>query len=302
MSETLQQPEYQIYKALGDYHLANNPNQAYLCYENAAYLCQDSTEKTRLNTKKQELLLSGNFSVRKTTFIIVSYNGMYFMQKCLESIRAYCAPESYSVIVVDNASTDGVTDWLAEQPDITLILCDENTGFPIGCNIGIQYASPKDDIFLLNNDTRMTHNALFWLRMGLYENEHIGATSCVTNYCGIDQLHDVIFSLPGEYLEYAKTINIPCTNPYEEKNKLWGGAMLIKRHVLDEVGLLDEEFTPGYFEDDDFSMRIYAAGYRLLVCHNCFIYHAGSQSFVQRTDLAEIFQRNRSYMAQKMGI
>ncbi len=293
--------EYEQYERLGDFYLGKNLNQAYLCYENAAFLCNDPEYKEQLHIKIDRLKSGGFLSVRKTTFIILSYNNMYLMQKCLESIRQYCAPESYSVIIVDNASTDGVVEWLEQQPDIMLVLCDVNTGFPTGCNIGIQYANPDDDILLLNNDTRMTHNALFWLRMGLYENSHVGATGCVTNYCAIDQLEDVIFSLPNDYLEYAKTINIPCSNPYEEKNKLWGGGMLIKRHVLEEVGPLDEAFTPGYFEDDDFSMRIHAAGYRLIVCHNSFIYHAGSQSFGKRDDLVEIFVKNRNYMAQKWG-
>lgn len=295
------QGEYALYEFLGDFYLSRNKNQAYLCYENAEFLCTDEMRKSILKTKKEQLQLSGEASVRKTTFVIVSYNSIYLMQKCLESIREHCAPGSYTVIIVDNASTDGVAEWLEQQPDIMLVLCDENAGFPMGCNIGIQYAAPEEDIFLLNNDTRMTHNALFWLRMGLYENEHIGATGCIANYCGIEQLEDVVFSLPGEYLEYAKKKNVPCINPYEEKTRLSGFAMLIKRSVLDEVGDLDETFSPGYFEDDDLSLRIHKAGYRLLICHNSFIYHAGSQSFIKRDDLEDIFTRNYNYLVRKWG-
>lgn len=293
--------EYLTYEKLGDTYLEKNPNQAFLCYENAEFLCTDIEKKKELQNKIEQLLSGGKVTVQKTAFVILSYNNMYLTQKCLESIYKNCAPGAYSVVVVDNASTDGVLDWLKEQPDIMLIGCDENLGFPAGCNVGIEYADPKQDIFLLNNDTRMTHNALFWLRMGLYENDHIGATGCIANYCGVDQLEDVVFSLPDEYMEYAKTINVPCDHSYEEKNKLGGFAMLIKREALDKVGFLDEAFSPGYFEDDDISMRIHAAGYRLLVCHNSFIYHAGSQSFIKRTDLEEIFTRNHEYMVQKWG-
>ena len=293
--------EYLVYEKLGDYYLSKNNNQAFLCYENAEFLCTDPQKKNILKKKKEELQATGSITVRRAAIIIISYNNMYLMQKCLESIYQNCAPEAYSVVVVDNASTDGVLDWLKEQPDIMVIGCDENLGFPAGCNVGIEYADPAQDIFLLNNDTRMTHNALFWLRMGLYENDHVGATGCIANYCCADQREDVVFSLPVDYMEYAKKNNIPCLNPYEEKNKLSGFAMLIKREVLDEVGLLDETFSPGYFEDDDISMRIHAAGYRLLVCHNSFIYHAGSQSFINRNDLEEIFIRNYNYLSEKWG-
>ena len=55
---------------------------------------------------------------------------MYLMQKCIESIRIYCYKPSYEIIVVDNASTDGVTDWLEQQPDIILIKSNTNLGFP----------------------------------------------------------------------------------------------------------------------------------------------------------------------------
>lgn len=294
--------EYALYERMGDELLADNVNQAFLCYENAEFLCADMHEKSRLEQKKQMLLAAGKVTVQRTAMVILSYNNMYLMQKCLESIRETCAPGAYSVVVVDNASTDGVREWLMGQPDdIMVVLNEENVGFPKGCNIGIQYTEQGEDIFLLNNDTRMTHNALFWLRMGLYENEHIGATGCMANYSGLDQLEDVTFDLPGDYTEYAKTINIPMKNPYEEKNKLGGFGMLIKGSVLEEVGLLDEGFSPGYFEDDDISMRIHVAGYRLLVCHNSFIYHAGSQSFIKRPDLQEIFDRNHQYMISKWG-
>ena len=204
-------------------------------------------------------------------------------------------------MVVDNASSDGTSDWLKKQNDIILQYNNSNIGFPAGCNSGIKCANTEDDIFLLNDDARLTHNALFWMRMGLYENDHIGATGCVSNYCGIDQLENVVFSSIEDYQEYAKKINVPNKNPYEEKNRLCGFAMLIKRKVLNQVGGMDEELSPGYFEDDDICLKIHKTGYRMVVCHNSFIYHAGSQSFSKRNDLEKIFERNHNYITNKWG-
>ena len=291
--------EYLLFNYLGDSLLDTNPNQAYLCYENAAFLSPTEELRAVLNDKKHKLINEGNVSVNKTSIVIVSYNAAYLMQQCIESIRKYCSKDAYNIVVVDNASTDGVTEYLKSQSDITLILSDENLGFPAGCNVGIKNSDLKDDILLLNNDTRMTHNALFWLRMGLYENDHVGATGSIANYCGIDQLEDVTFSLPDEYVNYGAKVNVLMKQPYEEKNKLGGFSMLMKREAFDKIGALEEAFTPGYFEDDDISTGIHVLGYRLLVCHNSFIYHAGSQSFIKRNDLQEIFDRNHQFMIRK---
>lgn len=142
--------EYIIYEKLGDEHIGGNINQAYLCYENAEFLCKDENIRAGLTEKKNKLLCNNSLSVRKTSIIIVSYNCMYMMQKCIEAIRSSCPEEACEIVVVDNASSDGIREWLCEQEDIKVILLDENVGFPVGCNIGAQYSEPENDILLLN--------------------------------------------------------------------------------------------------------------------------------------------------------
>lgn len=293
--------EYLFFNYLGDRLLIENVNQAYLCYENAFFLCPDENIKEALKSKKDDLFLSGKVSVNKTSIVIVSYNSCYLMQQCLNSIRKYCAKDAYEIIVVDNGSNDGVSAYLSSQKDITLVLNEKNVGFPKGCNIGIGHAGKKNDIFLLNNDTRMTHNALFWLRMGLYENAQVGATGSISNYCNLEQRVDVRFAMPDQYVEYGKKVNVYMKKPYEEKNRLCGFALLIKRDALNKAGELDEIFTPGYYEDEDICLKIHALGYQLMLCHNSFIYHAGSQSFAKRSDLEAIFARNHKIMKDRYG-
>lgn len=288
-----------IYEKLGDDVLAVNQNQAYLCYEHAEFLCMDLSYKQRLKEKKERLLKEYHIKVRRTSIVIISYNCASLMQQCIESIRKYCNSEAYQIVVVDNASTDGVREWLQQQSDIKLILCNENAGFPLGCNIGMQYAEQENDIFFLNNDTRMTPSALFWLRMGLYQKDDIGGVGAVSNHCGNGQQKDIYFEHAEEYVRYGEQINIPCSHPYEEKNRLCGFAMLIRRSVLEEVGEMDVNLSPGYFDDDDFTVRIGMAGYQLIVCHNAFIYHAGSQSFAGRNDLEAVITKNYYYMFEK---
>lgn len=67
--------------------------------------------------------------------------------------------------------------------------------------------------------------------------------------------------------------------------KLIGFCTLIKRTVLDEMGLLDERFTPGNYEDDDISLRMCEKGYKLYLCHDTFIHHYGSVSWRENVDM-----------------
>lgn len=237
----------------------------------------------------------------KISIVIVSYNNIYLMQKCIESIRSTCTEGTYETIVVDNASTDGVREWLSEQEDLKVILLDENVGFPMGCNIGASYAEAGNDIFLLNNDTRLCEHSLANLATALAGDEELGAVGAVSNYSGNRQELMVEFGLPNEYVEFGSRFNKENQLKLEYRIRLCGFAMLIRRNLWDELGGLDEEFTPGYYEDDDISMRISKAGFKLAVCNNAFIYHAGSQSFAHREGLEEIVERNYQYFVNKYG-
>lgn len=296
---------YELYYMLGYYYLQDNVNQAYLCFQNALLYCGKQEDAMVIAADMQELAESGQVTVRNTAIVIVSYNICYMMQKNIECIRSTLLPGTYRIIVVDNASDDGVREWLREQQDILLIENGQNVGFAPACNQAVralrESSDGQEDIFLLNNDTRLAPNALFWLRMGLYADERVGAAGSLSNYAGNDQQLDIEFTLPGEYLDYGAHRNIPCETPYEERVRLCGFAMLVKGHVWDETGGMDEDFAPGYFEDDDLSMKILKVGYRLVLCHNSFIYHAGSQSFNKCRNVEEMALSHYQLFIEKHG-
>jgi GT2 family glycosyltransferase len=296
---------YRIYAELGDKLFEENIDQAYLCYENARFLCDDPAEKDALSGKLQKALDTGKVSVNKTAFVILSYNNTYFLQRCIESIYTNCDPESFLLVIFENGSTDGTAKWLSEwgeaHEEALIILNDENLGFSGGNNAACQYIPEGYDIFYLNNDTRVPANALFWLRMGLYSAKDVGGVGAVQNYAITDQLEEVNFGAPEQYVEYGAKTNVPMEGPYEEQTKLCGFAMLIKSEVFDKTGGFDEAFSPGYLEDDDLSMQIRSLGYRLLVCHNAFIYHAGGQSFRKNNDVNSLFTEHRKILVSKWG-
>ncbi len=236
-----------------------------------------------------------------TSIVMLTYNKIAHTQTCIESIREYTEQGTYELIVVDNGSTDGTLEWLQQQPDIRAILNTENQGFPKGCNQGIAIAN-GDSILLLNNDTIVTRNWLPNLTTCLFSSPDIGAVGAVTNNCSYSQSIPVNYQNTPEMQSFAAAYNQSDPAKWEERLKLVGFCMLIKKSVVDEVGLLDEVFTPGNYEDDDYSLRIRLAGYRLMLCTDTFIHHFGSISFKDNNALfAQLLRDNAKKFEDKWG-
>ena len=237
----------------------------------------------------------------KTSIIILTYNKLEYTQKCIESIRTFTNENDYEIIVIDNASEDGTLNWLKEQEDIILIANKSNMGFPKGCNQGIEVAT-GNEILLLNNDVIVTFNWLEKLRKALYSSDEIGAVGPITNYCSNYQSIKTTYKTIDEMHEFAKNFNVNKNGDWEYRLKLVGYCMLIKKEVVDKIGLLDEIFTPGNFEDDDYSLRIIKQGYKLIVCHDTFIHHFGSVTFKNDMPVfGDLLQKNSKKFKEKWG-
>lgn len=290
---------YELYLLLGNYYAGFNVNQAWLCYENAEFYCDNDADKEIILQYKDNIEYNTDWNVKKTAIVIASYNQAELMKQCITSIRENNLASSYEMIVVDNHSTDGITEWLRGQKDIKLICNTENKGFPYACNQGIKIAEPESDIFLLNNDTIVTPNAIFWLRMGLYSGDMVGAVGSITNFGSNNQMIEEHFETIDEYLQFGKKNNIPIKNPYEKKIYLIGFALLLKRRALDGIGLLDVRFTPGNFEDNDLGLRLHLAKYQVYLCHNSFIYHYGHGNEQNAHVWDSVIIKNRDKMREK---
>ena len=214
----------------------------------------------------------------KTSIIILSYNTLEMLQLCIASIREYTEVGTYEIIVVENASKDGSAEWLKEQGDLRCIYNEENQGFPRGCNQGLKIAEGTE-LLLLNSDTVVTKDWLSNLRRALYSDPAVGAVSCVTNCCSNNQQIEVSYQGMEEMQAFAADYNKSNPASWEKKTTLVGFCYLFKREVFDKVGFLDEQFSPGNFEDDDYSLRILQQGWDLLLCHDTFIHHFGHASF-----------------------
>lgn len=304
---------YELYFMLGNYYQDKNPNQAYLCYENAEFYCNNNDREFITNIK-EELFQSGQVCVKPVSVVILSYNCLELTALCIDSLRETMSSHMGEIIVIDNASTDGSAEWLkkrdAQEQEksqtghaaLKIICNQENVGFPKGCNQGILVSDKENDIFLLNNDTIVPPNALFYLRMGLYEDPKVASVGSVSNHANNDQIIKAKKASTEAWYKYGEEHNIPMQFPYEKKAWLMGFAVMFKRQILEEIGYLDEAFTPGNYEDNDIGYRILKAGYTQLLCKNSFIFHFGSIGFRKDQKAFDaLLQRNRMILARKHG-
>ncbi len=243
----------------------------------------------------------------KTSIVILSYHTLAYTRLCIESIRTYTEPGTYEIIVVDNGSQDGSVEYLKQQEDVHGIFNAENQGFPRGCNQGMQIAK-GDEILLLNSDTVVTAHWLGQLRAGLYSAEDVGAVGCVTNYCSNGQQIEVPYHSVEEMQAFAAGYNHTDPSQWEERTTLVGYCLLFRREVYQKIGGLDERFNPGNFEDDDYCVRIWQAGYRCLLLKDTFIHHFGSVSFArdespeaqkEKTEKYQALLRRNQHLFQK---
>jgi len=292
-----------LYYTMGNiYELKMEYDRAYLCYEQGEFLCTVEENKGVIKDSINNLINNQDIKVRKTSIVILTYNNLDYTQVCLNSIKNYNEKDTYEIIIVDNNSNDGTREWLNDQQDLKIILNNENRGFPAGCNQGIEVSEKDNEIFLLNNDTVIMPNSIFNMRMGLYSKENIGAVGAVSNSVSYFQQVDVKYDDFNEYLKFSIRNNISNEESYEERLKLVGFAMLIKRDALSKVGLLDERFTPGNFEDDDLSLRLVNEDYKLLLCKDSYIHHFGSISFNKKgNNYGKLLKTNEGKFENKWG-
>ena len=243
-------------------------------------------------------------SVRPLTSIIVlTWNQLPCTQECLASIAAFTS-EPYELIVVDNGSTDGTVAWLQQQAHedqrIRIITNDSNLGFAKGCNQGIE-AAHGEYILLLNNDVVVTAEWLTGLLECYRRKSHVGIVGPMTNnISGIQRVAHADYDDIAGMHDFAQSFR--GLNRYRmiENRRVVGFCMLFSKQLANEVGLLDETFGSGNFEDDDYCLRVELAGYRNFIAGDVFIHHYGSQTFIgNKLAYGQAMQHNMALYRQK---
>jgi GT2 family glycosyltransferase/tetratricopeptide (TPR) repeat protein/2-polyprenyl-3-methyl-5-hydroxy-6-metoxy-1,4-benzoquinol methylase len=233
-----------------------------------------------------------------TSIIVVTHNQLHYTRQCLESLR-FRTDEPFELIVVDNGSTDGSVDYLRAQPEITLISNPDNRGFPAAANQGMQYARGQQ-VLLLNNDTILTTGWLRRMLDALHSDPKIGMVGPLSNSVSGPQEIAVSYSDLASLDGFAWEQGRQHAGEYVDLERLVGFCLLIRREVVDTIGVLDERFGVGNFEDDDYCRRAQHAGYRTVVACDSFVHHFGSRTFfASGLDFGGILRENEQKFRDK---
>ena len=225
---------------------------------------------------------------------IVNYNNKEYLKSCLDSIYSHAPETNFEVIVVDNGSSDGSTEAVKHAfPSINLIENSNNLGFVKANNQGIR-ASKGQYVLSLNNDTIIEDGTLSGLVRFMNEHPDVGACGpkvlnrdgslqyqCRRNFPTISsslfyflRLHRLF---PGKkrFGQYLMTHRN--SDEAGEVDSVSGCCMMVRREVIEEVGILDENFIM-YGDDLDWCYRIKQAGWKVFYVPDYQIVHFGGQS------------------------
>lgn len=215
--------------------------------------------------------------------VLLNWNNYTDSRRCLASLARSTYP-NFKVVVVDNASSDQSGQMLqAEFPGLQFVFNRENLGFARGCNVGIR-ASLEDPecrfVLLLNNDSEVEPGFLEPAIALAMNKSRVGALGGKV-LMGESRLWYAGGSI-DRWRGQARTRGFgePDHGQYdrvEEVGFVTGALMLVPRGVLEEVGLLPDEYFFG-FEEYDYSLTLLRRGYRLYYCPAFRVHHRGDGS------------------------
>lgn len=259
----------------------------------------------------------------KLTIVIVNYNVKFFLEQCLLSVRKAIqqltlnnAENNAEIIVVDNNSVDSSLTMLNTKfPDITLIANKDNKGFSVANNQAIHIAK-GEYVLLLNPDTVVEEFTFQKIVQFMDEHPDAGALGVKMIDGKGEFLPESKRGLPTPTIAFYKVFGLSAIFPksqvfgkyhlgYLDKNKihevdiLAGAFMLIRKKVLDKIGLLDENFFM-YGEDIDISYRITKAGYKnFYFPETQIIHYKGESTKKSSVNYVFVFYRAMIIFAKK---
>lgn len=242
----------------------------------------------------------------EASVIVVTFDNLVFNRLCLESVLEYADSPALELIVVDNGSTDGTVDYVralaAEHDTVRPVFNDANAGFARALNQGIDVARGRM-LVLLNNDTVVAPGWLAGLSRHL-EDPAVGLVGPVTNRTEGDAKVDTDYTTGAEFLAAAAARAHDWAGRRVEVSRLVMFCAALRRDVVERVGPLDEQFGLGMFEDDDYVLRVRAAGYRVECAQDVLVHHFGQATLGKLAatgEYGQLFHANRRRFTEKWG-
>lgn len=226
-----------------------------------------------------EAPLPWNFFMTNVLVIVVVYNGMRWLSRCLGSVS------NYDVLVVDNSSSDGSSEFVSNNfPQIELIRSDKNLGFTGGNNLGIKYAFDHgyDFVYLLNQDAWLEAGALDILLNKASSMPGFAVLSPLQMTNGYESLDHQFAKLYSSSKDEENTLGV------KEVSRVMAAHWLVPVEAFRRIGLFSDLF-PYYGQDDDWCNRARYHGWKIGIIPEARAVHDRAQ----RQELKEsIIDRN----------
>ncbi|NJF25148.1 glycosyltransferase family 2 protein [Thermococcus sp. Bubb.Bath] len=206
----------------------------------------------------------------KASVIIVTYNHRKYVGACLDSVLAN---DPLEVIVVDNGSTDGTSEFVEENfPEVQVIRSPRNLGYGGGNNLGVRHAR-GEYVVILNPDTKVEEGWLEELVKPLAKSQRLITTPKILLYDGsaINTIGNIVhftgLTFTRGYLEPPERYD-----KQEYLSGISGACFAMRKGEYLELGGFDENFF-AYNEDGEFSWRAHARGFKILYVPTSIVYH-----------------------------
>ncbi len=240
---------------------------------------------------------------KKISIIIPAFNQLAYCRECIESLKASTPSELYELILVDNGSTDGVSEYFDGVEGAVVIHSPTNLGFAAGVNLGL--SRTRGHALLLNSDTVLPRGWLERLHAAMMQSEDIGLvgprSNCVSGAQLIPDLNLDNYTTLNNFAEKLAHENV---GRIRYVARLVGFCLLIRDTVLRRIGLFDEAYGIGNFEDDDYCVRALRAGFKLAIAEDAFVFHYGGRTFtnmgINNDRFNELINKNMALFDKKL--
>lgn len=232
---------------------------------------------------------------RPVCIIILTWNGLDYTRRCLETLRTNTSFLDYRVIVVDNGSTDGTPEFLKTLDWVELIRNDQNLGFVRGNNIALRRCPADCDAILLNNDTEISQGDwIEQMQRTAYNSPETGIVGCRLRRNNGMLQHAGAYMPPTYWGQQigSNEQDINQFNADRDVDIVVFACAYLKREVLDRVGLLNEEYV-SYFEDADYCYKAREAGFRSVCCGSVTLVHyENTSTAINGVRLNDVFEKS----------
>lgn len=248
------------------------------------------------------------FKKPTVSVIVLGFNGRQYLGACLDSLLDQVLPrDEYEVLFADNASTDGSAEYVAQNyPSVRLIRFEKNLGFTEGNNRALPHAQGQYVCFL-NQDTvvhKMWLSELLQTMISYPQVKAAGSSMLMpwhSEFIGRERDAMVRYTYLLDLSRFGYVIyrKLPFTPGAVRTLFVSGGAMIIDRAVLNELGYAFDPDFFAYCEDIDLSLRVNNLGYETVLVPTSIVYHdqsTSSESGKESLRKASLIMKNR-YLA-----